>query len=255
MPIKHKFYSSDFGNGFESHNAILQTPYEPEVLILGTFNPDTPNSNFADFYYGRNYFWPAFKKLIKNEANVENRPRMPRIGNIRHPLDPSLSEVKEICARLKLTFADFIVEVFHKEDPICKMLDNDNVTFNNLEFNLIQDGLKNGIEGLSKLDEFGQIHWNTENIIDYIESNPTIKNVYLTRQPTGVWKSHWIYIQRKFKNRELNFTNIFTPSGQGKPVFHSIDRLLNHWIHNQNENFGKLDSNWLLSNGILISKF
>ncbi len=53
MSIQHKFYQTSFGNGFETHNAILDiTPYKPEVMIVGTFNPDTPNANYADFFYG-----------------------------------------------------------------------------------------------------------------------------------------------------------------------------------------------------------
>ena len=50
-------------------------------------------------------------------------------------------------------------------------------------------------------------------------------------------------------------TNIFSHSGAGAPVNRSILRLLNHWVHNSNSNFGKLDTTWLLSNGVNITNF
>jgi hypothetical protein len=75
MPIRHKFYQTNFGNGYATHNAILDTtPYKPEVMIVGTFNPDTPNNNFADFFYGRNFFWTAFKNLFVHNAVVIPNP-------------------------------------------------------------------------------------------------------------------------------------------------------------------------------------
>ena len=50
MSIQYKFYQTNFGNGFQTHNAILDiTPYKPEVIVVGSFNPNTP-SNFADFF-------------------------------------------------------------------------------------------------------------------------------------------------------------------------------------------------------------
>lgn len=56
MEIKHIFYDQDFGDGFSTHGLILETPYLPEIMIIGTFNPDTPKTNFADFFYERIIF-------------------------------------------------------------------------------------------------------------------------------------------------------------------------------------------------------
>ena len=50
-------------------------------------------------------------------------------------------------------------------------------------------------------------------------------------------------------------TNIFTPSGAGAPVNRSMVRLLNHWVHNNNPNFGRLDNNWLTNNDVNINNF
>lgn len=253
MPIKHKFYQKNFGNGFATNNAILSaTPYKPEVMFLGTFNPDTPNANFADFYYGRNYFWTALSNLFISNSLVLRKRRMPQNGNPPAVLDPTLSEIFEICSRLKLTFSDLVVEVLHKGNPEYTFKNNDNVIFNQHEFNLIQDGQKDQVGGLAQLNFIRQVNWNTQNIINYLCDNPQIKSIYFTRQPIGIWADQWQQIVNHKCMYGRLATNIFTPSGQGKPVFHSMERLLNHWILNDNQNFGRLDNNWLLSYGVNI---
>ena len=73
MPIEHKFLNyNKWNNGFQTHNAILDTmPYVPEVLILGTFNPNSLRNDFVDFFYGRNWLWTGFKNLfIHNEIII-----------------------------------------------------------------------------------------------------------------------------------------------------------------------------------------
>ena len=52
--------------------------------------------------------------------------------------------------------------------------------------------------------------------------------------------------------------NLFTPSGAGAPVNRSLIRLLNHWVHNNNNNnsnFSQLDNNWLVNNGVNKNNF
>jgi len=251
MTIKHKFIKTELGDGYATNNAILNiTPYEPEVMFIGTFNPDTPNANFADFFYGRNFFWTAMKNLIISKKLVLKNRRMPQNGKPPETLDPTLKEIFEICSILKLTFSDLVLEVLHNGNPSYQLLKNDNVIYDEFEFNLIQDGQKQNIGGLQQLNNLEQINWNTQNIIKYLSENPKIKSIYFTRRPTGIWANQWNQIigHECMKGRLL--TNIFTPSGQGKPVFHSMSRLLNHWINNSNINFGNLDNNWLKSHGV-----
>lgn len=256
MPIQHKFYQANFGNGFETHNAILDiTPYKPEVMIVGTFNPDTPNANFADFFYGRNFFWTAFKNLFIHNAVVIPNRRMPPNGNPPAILNPTLLEIFDLCKKLKLTFSDLVLEVLHNNNPVYQLLPNDNVIFNGLEYNLIQDGQNGIIGGLQQLNALGQVNWNTQNIITYLCNNPQIKTIYFTRRPTGIWAAQWnLIINHSCITGRLT-TNIFTPSGAGAPVNRSMARLLNHWVHNNNPNFGRLDNNWLTNNGVNINNF
>lgn len=251
MPIQHKFYQTNFGHGFETHNAILDiTPYKPEVMIVGTFNPGTPNANFADFFYGRNFFWTAFKNLFIHNAVVIPNRRMPTNGIPPVLLNPTLQEILDMCSSLKLTFSDLVLEVLHSNNPLYQLRPNDNVIFNGVEYNLIQDGKKENIGGLQQLSVLGQVNWNTQNIIEYLCNNPQIKTIYFTRRPIGIWAAKWNeIINHKCVAGRLT-TNIFTPSGAGTPVSRSVARLLNHWVHNNNPNFGQLDYNWLVNNGV-----
>jgi hypothetical protein len=52
-PIEHLFHKKEWrfkDEIWRTENAILDyLPYNPEILILGTFNPTQPN-NIADFF-------------------------------------------------------------------------------------------------------------------------------------------------------------------------------------------------------------
>lgn len=256
MSIDHKFYQTNFENGFETHNAILDTtPYKPEVMIIGTFNPNTPNANYADFFYGRNHFWPAFKNLFYHNIPVILKRRMPTNGIPQENLNPSMLEIFNLCTTLKLTFSDLILEVLHHNFPSFKTLDNDNVIMDKVEYNLIQDGRKGNVYGLQQLNAINQVHWNTQNIINYLCNNPQIKTIYLTRRPKGIWAAHWDLIINHNCMVGRVTRNLFTPSGAGAPVYRSNIRLLNHWVHNNNQNFGQLDNNWLINNGVNTNNF
>lgn len=257
MPgIKHVMYEKKLADNFKSANAILnEIPYEPEILFLGTFNPNTPRTNFADFFYGRNYFWPAMKNLFIYKESKLRTTRMARNGKTKNALNPTLDEILIMCKNFKFTFADLIIEVFQSENCVFNSLENDNICYEGKVYNLIQDDKKGQILGLAQLDKLNQVNWNTENIIQYLINNPKIKTIYFTRQPKGIWKKQIerIITDKSFQGRV--FTNIFTPSGQGKPVLNSMERLLNHWVHNENPLFGKLDNKWLSQAGIDLTTF
>jgi hypothetical protein len=255
-PIYHKFHEISFNHEFQTHNSILDTvPYRPEVMIIGTYNPGTPNANFADFFYGRNYLWTGFKNLFThNQVELQGR-RMPTNGAPQGMPNPSLNEILDLCRLLKLTFSDLIDNVLHSGNPQYRILANDNVIYNGFEHNLIQDGQKKNIMGLAQLQRNGQICWNDQNIMNYLVSVPEIQTIYLTRRPTGVWADKWTSIVNNPLLRGRQFINMFTPSGQGSPVLNNMSRLLNHWVHNENPNFGKLNNNWLLDHGVNLANF
>lgn len=249
--ITHVMLNKKLSEKFKCENAILkEIPYVPKILILGTFNPDTPRTNHADFFYGRNYFWTGFMNLFIHKNVKLLNSRMPKNGKPSKALNPSLEDILQLCKKLELTFADLIIGVLHKDNPEYHMLDNDNVCYENKTFNLIQDDKKGQIEGLAQLDKLNQVRWNTKNIINYLRENPQIETIYFTRQAKGIWKKQWDEIKNDNSIQGRTFTNIFTPSGQGKPVLNSMVRLLNHWVHNTNPNFGRFDNKWLKNKGV-----
>lgn len=207
--IKHLMDIQELPKGYDCKTAILRTlHYKPEILILGTFNPYLPGKNYADFFYGRNYLWPALMNLFKYNKGELLGPRMPKNGKPKKELKPSLDEILELCEELKLTFADLILSVLHQDNPNYHMLDNGNVCYANQTFNLIQDDKKDQVSGLVQLDKRKQVNWNTSNIINYLKDNPQITKIYFTRQPTKVWKKKWEEIKNNKCISDRIFTNI-----------------------------------------------
>ena len=245
MPIHHKFYQTNFINGFETHNAILDvTPnYKPEIMFIGTFNPGIPGNN-ADFFYGRNYFWPGFKNLF-----VHNPPVLLARRDAAIPFNPTPTEISELCVRLKLTFADLIQSVLGNNNPLFNLMPRNKVNFGGQIISLIEDN------GLQQLDGMGQVSWNTQNIIRYLCQRPEIKTIYFTRQPTGIWAAHWNSILNNPCMKGRNLTNIYTPSGLALRGVPRMTALLHHWVHNINPNFGCLDNAWLGDNGVNLVNF
>jgi G:T/U-mismatch repair DNA glycosylase len=86
--VKHRFIS---------HKISPET----EILIIGTFNPDTPE-NIADFFYGRqrNYLWTLVPTAF-GEANLKGKPR---------------EEKTDFIQTRKIDFIDLISEVNVQEE-------------------------------------------------------------------------------------------------------------------------------------------
>jgi hypothetical protein len=62
MPCNHRFYNE------LAHQNI---DYKPECLIIGTFNPEWPQTNYAEWFYGRtdnNYFWDILPRMFSDEG-------------------------------------------------------------------------------------------------------------------------------------------------------------------------------------------
>lgn len=276
MPINHKFSNIEPGgfpdNDFYTEDVILKNgTYKPEVMVLGTFNPNTPNANFADFFYGRNYFWTGFKKLLYPNYQFIHDRRLPQNGQYNHPNDPFLDEILNLCSHFKITFSDFVSGVFPNVNPIdYEILPNDNVIYEGHEFNLIQDNAGDGVLGLADLDQMGLVSWNTLAIIEFLINNPQIKHVYFTRQANGVWGVQWNLIKYHPRLNDRHFSNIVTPSGRGRhpnpgePFETALKKMLHYWIWNnlnhptnpvQNPNFDHLDHDWLTRCGVDIIQF
>lgn len=238
MSIEHKFLNTDFGNGFKTHKAILsQTPYQPEMLFLGTFNPKTNNiSNPADFFYGRNWFWIVLFNIFK----YDNKVVLDKQRKFYKPnFQPSLEEIYEFMTAYKISFADLITEVLvNKESEVDYTLNDNKATYQGTEYDLIND------THLSHLNNLNLIEWSTKNLIDYIERNPTIKTIYFTRKSAQPFANEILKIRNHFKESELEIRYLFTPSGQGLRGKPRIRTLMNEWLVSTKDGYNNLKEDW-----------
>ena len=114
MPYNHRFRETQFSNEISSTSAILSTtPYLPEVLIVGSFNPEDDGcnrQNHADFFYGRSYFWPAISRIMN--SGLDNPPS-PGAQRTPENLEPSFNNILLLCKHFKLSFADIYIFILN----------------------------------------------------------------------------------------------------------------------------------------------
>jgi hypothetical protein len=264
MPIRHKFENKPLDaaqimwpKNFETQNAILTiTPYEPEVIIVGTFNHGW-QWNPADFFYGRNmYMWTVMSNLFIHNANVLIARRNPPPGNNV----PSLNQIFEICSRGKLCFADVILGTNNAFPTVINNV-NQSVLLNGTNWNSYKD---------SQLNHFGingYLDINVQNIINHIQNTPSIKHIYFTFATGGNWL---INLRNNIINAfpQLQAGSIYTPTGMS---LHNVPgypnrpwSLAHHWVWNNanhpitpinNPNYIHLDHQWLIRNGVNPNNF
>jgi len=261
MRINHKFSSVNpqqnqlnWDNRFYTENLILKNIdiYNPEVLFLGTFNPELQN-NPADFFYGRNFFWTAFKNLFIEGQIILNEERL-----AFNPYNPTLEDIFQLCIKLKLTFTDLVNSIFNEQDnnQIIVRQNKEYILYANIEYNPISDG------DLQKLNRIQKVNWNTGNIITYLNNNRQIRKIYLTRRNDLCWQTQINIIINALP--EIEIIPIYTPSAQGGALHQQtgiygngkMTPLLRHWTQNNNGNYGNLNhNNWLINNGVNIYNF
>ncbi len=241
--MPHKFLRCNNFNGnadFQTHSVILDhTPYKPKVLVIGTYNEGGIIDNIADFFYGRNYFWPVISNLYVGANLLEQR--RDAMGPIP-PGNPTLGTILDLCARFRLTFADLVADV-----PIPPPNHNDNY---------INAAVGQGIAITNELQ-----------IVDYINRVTSITHVYattkFTKQPhlSNLWQQISVGVNRP----EIFFGKILTPSGMGGiPNFPELERaatIARYWLwvnHPMNPygafrnqmGYSYLDHNWLIQSGV-----
>lgn len=243
--IQHRFKNTQFKEreGFYTENCILKTPYQPKVLFLGTFNPNTDTAdNKADFFYGRNYLWPLLFNMFKYK---ENKYTSMREDN---DLIPRLSDILDFCKEHELTFADLISEVLHNGSPkyeISKRKSNI-IWYDRDCFDLIND------KDLARLAKEKQVNIVADQITAFLKVTTSIKAVYFTMsKPGGIYKKLWKKIKDEPYKQKVIFKEIFTPSGQGAKRGRGKGKTLfiaNEWL-------SQFDQNWLATKSVDRSKF
>ncbi len=198
MPCRHKFIEN---------LSCANVNYQPEILIIGTFNPEWPADNYANWFYGRtnnNYFW-------------ETLPRMFNEGSLRN-----LNHVdwKKFCSLKKIVITDLISSI------------NDANEENPIHFEIISK---------FKDTEFAENFNDFEmtNILGILENNPTIKKVFFTRNPGVELFDNQIEIIHDFcNNNNIYFSHLMTPSKNARfqmrgwnPQMPDLDRNLSNFIY------------------------
>lgn len=251
MAILHKFLNHDWGNDFYTENTILKNKkYSPEVLIIGTFNHGW-EWNSADFFYGRDmYMWTNLANLFLHNKNILIQKRTKKLSN------PSLDEIFKICIKGKISFAEIIKGT---GSNVFTEISNNKVIINNGEF--VWSGYKDF--HLNTMGEKGWLEDNVNEICKYVKETPSIKNIYFTFKSGGNWiDERKFFIINNVKGVET--CSIFTPTGNGfrvnfnKPYENRPWSLTHHWVWNRldhtykvdNINYGQLNHEWLIRNGV-----
>jgi len=155
--------------------------FTPTTLIVGTFNPTWPENNYAHWFYGRtdnNNFW-----------NV-----LPRIYN-----EPSLTNAnhlhwKQFCQRNLIAITDLISCI--GDANRCSQHDE---WLRNYSDKKIAEKFHNYI---------------FVNIVELLETHPTVSNVYLTRgMDDTFWRKAWHPIKNFCEKNGKTCKELLTPSG------------------------------------------
>ncbi len=200
---------------------------------MGTFNPDADVDKSADFFYGRigSYFWLTLWNIFVHKDKKQSDRRKYHNGPTPYFTNPDLDSIKNLCSKIKITFADLMKSV--NVEHLSGYRDAD----------------------LAKLARNGQATWYTDNIISYLQKTPSINTVYLTLQSTDVWANEWCLTKTADYGRKVKFIPIYTPTGQALAGTPRYEILLCHWLFNNHPLYGRLDHEWLKANGVQIEHF
>lgn len=151
MACPHKFQKDLYLEGLD---------FEPDTLIVGTFNPAWPASNAAGWFYGRTKdtcFWDVLPRLYGQPSLIDAGP----------------ADWKAFCRDHKLALTDLIASI-DDADP-------DNAKHNKMLGGFTDEAI------MHNFDDFDYV-----NIVQLLQRHPTIRNVYITRGITeAFWRHLW----------------------------------------------------------------
>lgn len=199
MACKHKFYS---------YLHLRKLDFEPETLMIGTFNPAWPKDNYALWFYGRtnnNYFWDVLPRMF-------NQPSLRKDGGPK--------EWKSFCTQNKVAITDFIAAIpdaDEKNEQHYEIISK----FRDAEF----ADMFNGFERTG--------------IVDLLRNYPSIRSVYCTRQAGVKLFDEEIRHIKEYCNRNaIYFSYLLTPSANARfqmrgyePTDPSLKRSLANFIY------------------------
>ncbi len=173
MACNHKFRNDlDLG----------KLDFEPLTLIVGTFNPEWPLSNSAEWFYGRtasSCFWDILPRLYGGESLIGASP----------------AEWKQFCHDKQIAITDIFSSI-DDADP------------DNPEHQKMLGGFSDNAI-IHNFEDFTYV-----NIVQLLHRHPSIKNVYLTRSVTeAFWRHLWNPVAHYCNHNTIRQRKLITPSG------------------------------------------
>ncbi|MCH7400070.1 hypothetical protein MM236_18895 [Belliella sp. DSM 107340] len=165
---------------FKEYLTLDKLDFEPNTLIVGTFNPDI-EGNAAEWFYGRaeNNFWDVLPRLYGAESMRHANP----------------IEWKAFCSSNKIAITDLIQRI---DDA-----DLNNKTHLAKLKTYSDKSIATSFQDHSYVD-----------LVKLLKNRPTIKHIYLTR---GIgetfWRRAWRPVQNYARENNLLVQNLITPSG------------------------------------------
>lgn len=197
MACRHKFYE---------YLTCTNINYKPRILIVGTFNPEWPTDNYADWFYGRtknNYFWEVLPRMY-NENSLRNSDQ---------------SSWKQFCIQKNIAITDLISSI------------NDADIENPIHQNVISN---------FKDTEFSKTFndFQMTNVIEILQNIPTIEKVYFTRNSgLSLFDNQINEIKLYCLNNQIYFSHLLTPSANARfqmrgwvPQLPNLERNLSNFI-------------------------
>ena len=166
---------------FEKYLDLTKLDFEPTTLIIGTFNPAWPEGNKAEWFYGRtgsNYFWELLGGLYGDQGLINKEA----------------DDWKAFCKTHKIAITDILRSI--KDADIENPVHIDHLK------NYSDQKIATEFKDLDPVD-----------ITALLKQNPTIRNVYVTRTVTGLWKKYLQDAMAYCKANNIRFNSLLTPSG------------------------------------------
>lgn len=196
---------------FINHLNLEKISFAPETLIVGTFNPAWPETNTAQWFYGRtdsNYFWDILPRLYGQPSLLSSGP----------------DDWKEFCRNQKIALTD-IVSSIDDADPT-------NKNHNRMLGGFSDDAIE------YNFDEF-----DFTDVRKILRQNPSIKYVYLTRGITDAfWRHLWNPVAHYCNHNNIYERKLLPPTRESafhheqynkehpnKAIAHLEDYLLERW--------------------------
>lgn len=177
MPCYHKF---------QEYLNLDRIDFEPETLIIGTFNPAWPQGNNAEWFYGRtrnNYFWDVLPRIHNSSLNLRKH---------------GAHAWKTFCHDNRIALTDIITSI------------NDANEDNEEHQAILRTYLDQTIA-----DYFEDFTFT--NIVDLLVHHPTISSVYFTRQPgINLFDQQWELVRKYAAKNGKNAINLITPSASAR---------------------------------------